>query len=160
MKIYSSKQIMKTVGFVSVLMLAWFLLVDKMCFVEKCPACIYGRMVVQYRVLMHPFYEKVAEHDSLLRKVAYDLGVPCLHPKLFRETTGRFKGLFIRAGEVKGGTYFLIGDDLWYDEDASAKVRAMAKQNPELPDEFYRRVFVGRDNDYCHAFLKQLREQL
>jgi len=141
-----------------VLVLAfWFLGVDGSWFVEECPDCLYGRDIYQIRVFTIPIYERTEVYNSVIQKIASDLGVPCSHPNLVRWHKHRYWGLLICACPCINGIDRLSGGDEWYDDKAEAIVKDLAKANPSLPNEFAQRVLKNHDWEYFKAFGQKVR---
>jgi hypothetical protein len=136
-----------------VILAFWFLGVDGSWFVEECPDCLYGRDIYQIRVFTIPIYQRTEVYNSVLQKIAEDIGVPCSHPHLVRWHKHRYWGLLICACPCINGTERLAGDDEWYDDKARAIVKDMVKNNPSLRDEFSERVLKGHDWKYLKAFV-------
>jgi len=135
----------------------WFLGVDSSWFVEGCPDCMFGRDIYQIRVLTIPIYQRSADYDTLLSKVAADVGAECKHPMLTRWHKHRYWGLIVCACPCINGTLRLSGGDEWYDDKARSIVREMAKTNPALRDEIAERVLKQHDWPYWKDFLGRVK---
>jgi hypothetical protein len=135
----------------------WFLGVDCSWFVETCPDCLFGRDIIQVRVLTIPIYQRTQVSETLLSKIAADVGAECQHPKLTRWHKARYWGLIICACPCIGGIHRMGGGDEWYDDKARLIVKDMAKNNPSLRDEITERVFKNHDWEYWKAFLYRVR---
>jgi hypothetical protein len=135
----------------------WFLAVDLSWFVEDCPACGYGRDILQYRVFGIPIHEQSRESITLLQRVAADIGAECSHPNLERWHKYRFWGLCIPAWPCINGTYRLTGDYSWYDDEARSIVKEMGRATPSLRNEFADRVLKDHDWEYWKDFVKRLK---
>ncbi|NNJ27685.1 hypothetical protein [Alienimonas chondri] len=120
----------------------WMVAVDWSWFMEDCPDCGLHRDVVQYRVFAVPIQERFIDEEYLLQKVARDLGVPCLHPRMSasRFHKHRWWGLIYCAAPCWNGTWYLASESDWYGPNESARVFALAKEEPALPAEFSRRL--------------------
>jgi hypothetical protein len=134
----------------------WFLGVDGSWFVENCPDCNYGRSVYQIRVFTIPIYEQDRVFHTPLEKMLADLGISCSHPKLNRMHIRRCWGLLICGWPCINGTFWMGGDDDWYDAKASAIVRELAKKDPALRGEFAGRVLKNHDWKYLKAFVQKI----
>jgi hypothetical protein len=134
----------------------WFLCVDESIFVKSCPDCDYGEVVYQTRIFTIPLYQQIEKHDSILQKIAIDIGAECKHPNM---SSGyqkrRFWGLLI-PDEIHPGIDSLSGGDDWYDNKARMIVKEMAKANPSLQDEFANRVLKNHDWKYLKAFVQKV----
>lgn len=150
-------QILRAVGFVPALCAIWLLSVDRVEYIEKCPECGSGRFVVQTRILSLPVRENVQEHHTLLERAATDLGIPCRHTKVIKEQLWKLQGLCIPVGETMAGTFFMSGDNSWYDEKISARAGQMGTENPKLVEEFRKRALLEHDSEYVSEFWKKLR---
>jgi hypothetical protein len=144
-----------TVGIVIGLIVAWFSLVDLSWFVESCPDCGSDWDSIQYRFFQIPISERRHSNTMMLELVCADLGVPCTHPNLIRRHKQRRWGLCICWCPCHNGIDGLAGDADDYDQTTSARVRAMAKENPKLGEEFRQRVLVEHDYDYWHALANE-----
>ena len=133
----------------------WFLTVDFSWFVETCPECGFGRDIVQYRVLTMPVYQRTKDYDSLLSKIASDIGAECTHPQIERWHKQRYWGLLICACPCINGITRLTGGDASYDKKARSLVRDRVKNNPSLQAEIAERVLKNRDWVYWDAFLSR-----
>ena len=51
------------------------------------------------------------------------------------------------------GVIRLIGDDSWYDRDASAKVAALASSDPSIKQQYVQRVTRDHDFDFVQTVL-------
>jgi len=142
-----------------VLVLVWFLGVDRSWFVETCGDCYSSRDVIQYRFLTVPFSERVVEQESPISRVARDLGVPCPHRNLTRWQKERWWGLLFCCCPCKSGITSLTWDERLYDERTIAIIKSLVKSNPELPEEFYRRILVEHDLKYWEQFKEQVFSQ-
>jgi hypothetical protein len=146
------------IGFSAVAAVAfWFLAVDRSWFVERCPTCGHFGYIMQIRVCGIPVHEHRYETDSLLQKVAADLGVPCTHPNLKRYYKHRYWGLLICACPCINGIDSINADLSWYDAAVSARVKGMAAANPALRAQFVERVIKNRDWKYWGAFVDQMK---
>jgi hypothetical protein len=134
----------------------WFLCVDGSIFIKSCPDCWYGEDVYQIRIFTIPIYQHVEQHDSILQKIAIDIGTECKHPNM---SSGyqkwRFWGLLI-PDEIHPGIDRLSGGDDWYDDKARAIVKEMVKTNPALRDEFADRVLKNHDWKYLKTFVQRV----
>jgi hypothetical protein len=153
----------KTVVWVHVVgisLLFWFLGVDSFWFNERCGNCHYERDAVQYRVFGAVIYERSQDHHAIMELVARDLGAVCLHQDidLNRIKMYRFRGLCIHDGPIIHRTWRLSGGESWYTEELAAKVRILARDNPELGEEFRNRVVYGHDWNYWGRFIRELRD--
>lgn len=135
----------------------WFLGVDRSWFVEECPDCYFGRDILQFRVFTIPIYQRTEDSDTLLSKVAADVGAECKHPKLDRWHKHRYWGLIICACPCINGTYRMSGDNKWYDDKARSIVKDCIRANPSLRDEFAERVLKNHDWTYWKAFLNRVK---
>ena len=135
----------------------WFLGLDSSWFVETCPDCGFGRDIMQYRVFTIPIYQQTKDYNTVLQKVAADIGAECKHPKLERWHKHRYWGLVICACPCINGTDRLVGGDEWYDDKAKSIVKEMVRTNPPLRDEFAERVLKNHDWKYFRAFCEQVR---
>jgi hypothetical protein len=140
-----------------VLLAFWFLGVDGSWFVEDCPDCLYGRDIYQIRVFTIPIYQRTEVYNSVLQKIATDIGAPCTHPKLERWHKHRYWGLLICACPCINGIYRLSGGDEWYDNKAKLIVEEMVRTNPSLRSEFAERVLKNHDWEYYRAFCDRVR---
>ena len=134
----------------------WLLGVDCSWFVEECPDCSFGRDIIQYRILTIPIYQRSREYNSVLQKIATDIGAECEHPNLVRWHKHRYWGLLICAYPCINGTYRMSGDDSWYDNKARAIVKEMVRANPSLRDEFAERVLKNHDWKYLKVFVQKV----
>ncbi|HVU26241.1 MAG TPA: hypothetical protein VHG71_00630 [Verrucomicrobiae bacterium] len=134
----------------------WFLCVDESIFVKSCPDCDYGEDVYQIRIFTIPIYQHTEQHDSILQKIALDLGAECKHPNMSAGyQKWRFWGLLI-PDEIHLGIDSLSGGDDWYDDKARAIVKEMVKANPSLRDEFANRVLKNHDWKYLKTFVQKV----
>jgi hypothetical protein len=133
----------------------WFLCVDGSIFVKSCPDCDYGEDVYQIRIFTIPIYQHTKEYNSILQKIAIDIGAECKHPNLSGYQKWRFWGLLI-PDEYHPGIDRLSGGDDWYDDKARAIVKEMVKTNPSLRDEFANRVLKNHNWKYLKAFVQRV----
>jgi hypothetical protein len=139
-----------------VILAFWFLGVDGSWFVEECPDCLYGSDIYQIRVFTIPIYQQTRVYNSVLQKIAEDIGVPCSHPNHVRWHKHRFWGLLICACPCINGIDRMSGGDDWYDDKARSIVREMAKTHPSLRDTFAVRVLKNHDWKYLRSFVQQV----
>lgn len=144
-------------GVVVGLIIAWFCFVDLSWFVESCPDCGSGWDSVQYRIFQIPISDHRRSNTMMLELVCADLGVPCTHPNLIRWHKHRWWGLWVCAYPCHNGISGLAGDADDYNQAMSARVKAMAKDNPKLGAEFRQRVLVEHDYEYWHSFADRIR---
>ena len=133
----------------------WFLCVDGSIFVKSCPDCDYGEAVYQIRIFTIPIYQHTEEHNSILQKIAIDIGTECKHPNLSGYQKWRLWGLLIPE-EYHPGIDRMSGGDDWYDDKARAIVKEMVKTNPSLRDEFAERVLKNHDWEYLKSFVQRV----
>ena len=139
------------------LIVAWFLIVDWSWFIETCPDCNSQWSRTYYRVFGVPITERTDSNTMMLELVSEDLGVPCAHSNLIRRHKHRRWGLCICAFPCRNGIDGLAGDSADYNQAMSARVQALAKENPKLGPEFHQRVLVEHDYVYWHEFLDQVK---
>ena len=135
----------------------WFLGVDCSWFVEECPDCLFGRDIIQYRVLTIPIYQRTEDSETLLSKIAADVGAECKHPKLTRWHKHRYWGLIFCAWPCINGIYRMSDSHPWYDDKARTIVKDMVKTNPSLRDEIAERVLKNHDWEYWKVFLDRVK---
>ncbi len=138
------------------LALAWLLGIDKSHFAENCGDCFLSRTILQYRIFTFPVYEKVFERKSPISMVAFDLGVQCEHGQLEHWQKQRWWGLLLRFSEGYPGITAMTWNEELYDDVSVAKLKALLKSNPGLPEEFRQRVLIEHDKTYW----QELREQI
>ena len=134
----------------------WFLGVDVSLFVENCPDCGFGSDNIQYRFLTIPISQRTNNSDTLLSKVATDIGAECKHPKLSRYHQARYWGLLICACPCDNGMRMSGGFE-WYDDKAKTIVQEMARANPSLRDQITKRVVKHHDWEYWKAFIERVK---
>jgi hypothetical protein len=122
---------------------------------------MFGRDVFQYRVFTIPIHQETRDHETLVSKVASDVGAECTHPELSRWHKHRWWGLLICAHPCFNGITRLsdVGASEWYDDKARALVRQMASDDPSLRDEFANRVLKHRDSEYWKAFVARVKSK-
>jgi hypothetical protein len=135
----------------------WFLGVEGTILVGTCPDCLYGKEVYQIRIFSIPVYQHVKGYDSVLQRIAINIGAECNHLNLSSYKKWRFWGLLIPE-EIHPGIDRMAGDDDWYDDKARAIVEEMVKANPSLRDEFANRVLTNHDREYLKAFVQKAKE--
>jgi hypothetical protein len=141
---------------VALLPVLWFLLVDWSWFEESCPDCLYARSVFQYRVGTVVVNERTAEHHSLIERVAEALGTPCRHPSLCRWHKHRWWGLCFCAHPCSNGTSQLaVDENLVLGDEFLAHLGRRAGGDPQLADEFRRRVLQQHDWPFWHELLSK-----
>ena len=144
---------------IAILIIAWFVVVDKSSFVHSCPSCLRVRIVRQYRILGMPIDEQVSTYNTLITAMSEQLGVPCSHgdESGFHET--RYWGLLICASPCLTGRYTL-GDDLpdWYDEEFKQFLKEFRKKHPEIVEDFNKRVIVDHDFDFWEQFVDNIKQ--
>jgi hypothetical protein len=141
-----------------VLILAfWFLGIDGSQFVEQCPDCGFGRDIVQYRFFTIPIYQRTQDYDTVVQKIATDIGTECQHPKLERWHKHRYWGLLICACPCINGTLRMSDGDSWYDDETKLIIKDIVRTNPSLRDEFAERVLKNHDWEYCRVFVARVR---
>lgn len=133
----------------------WFLTVDGSWFVEDCDYCHMGWDVMQYRVCGVVIHERRLPSETIMAKIAEDLGVPCPH-KVRRWHKYRFWGLVYPACPAISGIYRIGDDREWYDERAAELVRLMGRENPDLAREYRQKVLLDFDGAYWQRFLCEL----
>lgn len=131
----------------------WFLGVDWSWFVHDCPDCGYGKDIAQYRLFTIPIQETTREFPTITQHVADDLGVPCTHKNSTSWHKHRWWGLLVCKAPCINGVYRLTGDDSWYDQEASAKVAALAVNDDSIRDDFVETVFEKHDFGFVHTVL-------
>ncbi len=132
----------------------WFVALDWSWFVEDCEYCRSCWDIAQYRVYRIPVCETTIPHQTAIARIAEDLGVPCPH-KLRRWHRYRLWGLLYCARPAIHGTVRLDDDD-GYDERMAEVVRSMARSDPDLPEEYRRRVLLEFDKAYWRRFCQKL----
>jgi hypothetical protein len=114
------------------------------------------KMFIKLEFLQFQFTQHIEQHDSILQKMATDIGTECKHPNM---SSGyqkwRFWGLLI-PDEIHPGIDRLSGGDDWYDDKARAIVKEMIKTNPALRDEFANRVLKNHDWKYLKTFVQDV----
>lgn len=153
----SRRWIFYGIGGVVAVIIAWHLLIDLSWFVEECPDCGSDWDSIEYRVVNFPVSKYRRANTMMLEVVCTDLGIPCTHPNLIRWHRQRRWGLWICACPCRNGIDGLAGDADDYTPAMSARVKAMAKENPKLGEEFRQRVLVRHDYDYWHAFAERMK---
>lgn len=135
----------------------WFLGVDASSFHEECPDCGYDKQVLQIRLFTLPLYSVPDEQQSLVQRVAADLGAPCLHPRYRRLHLQRRWGLCICACPCINGTFRVCGTPTHpYTEQVRARLKAASRDNPSLGKEFLEKVVRRHDWEYWHRFCDQM----
>lgn len=133
----------------------WFLCVDWSWFLGSCPHCGYLKNVLQYRVLGIPVLGRILEEETLIQRMAADLGVPCRHPELVLFHKHRWWGLCYCAAPCVNGLWNIDGggswEESWYDEAAVRRLRSLAEKDPHFASEFHQRVIRDYDGDYLRT---------
>ena len=139
------------------IVVSWFLCVDLSWFVEYCPTCVYGKDILQYRVCTIPLYERTEDHVTLLQRVAEDMGVECIHPKLVRWHKHRYWGLCICTHPVSTVSIDCPMAMIPGMTTPPARLREMVRTSPSLRDEFTERALKNHDAEYWWAFVERLK---
>ena len=133
----------------------WFLGVDRSWYVERCEDCGSEVDILQYRVFSVPISETRIKDTCIKEMIADDLGVPCPHKSIHRWHKERWWGLCFCAMPCHQGML-----RMGMGPDEQARVRAQAKQlaarDPELAEQFRRRVLIEHDQQYWRRFLQTL----
>ena len=134
----------------------WFLGVEKSTYIEGCGDCIYQSYVTRYKVFSITVSENIEEHNTMIRSIVADLGVPCQHKNSYSEHTHKYIGLLIKQDKEFKDSEIVIGGDTWYNEETSEKVKKIAKENPEFAKQFYQRMIVEQDVNAWKDFFEQI----
>jgi len=136
----------------------WFLGVDASVFFEVCPDCGYTKQVAKARILSVSVWEWASdEEETLVQKVAADLGAPCLHPRYQRLHLQRRWGLLICTWPCRDDLLRVSGEPTHrYTEEVRERLRAAARENPSLGEEFLEEVVRKHNWEYWHSFLDRM----
>lgn len=152
------RRIATAVGVLFAATVGWFLLVDLSWFEEQCPDCRYSRTDIRWRFITLPVHTWEEPRPTALQVAAHDLGVPCQHRNLHRWHKQRWWGLLYCKCPCHHGIVDLSRDHSWYDATAAEKLRQLAKDDPELANNFQRRVLVEHDFAYWRGIVRQIAE--
>jgi hypothetical protein len=137
--------------------LLWFVAMDRSVFFEHCDDCDLIRYRVQIRVFHIPVAEKTMECNTLISRIAEDLGEPCAH-RFQGYQKYRFWGLIYPAYPCIDGIDRLTAEEDWYDDQAREFVRTKASTSPSSAKEFSRRAIFGHDYVYRWTFIDELKQ--
>jgi hypothetical protein len=137
------------------LILAWFLGVDQSFFSDSYP-CGSFKLIHQYRVLGIPVKTKSNVFFDIKHLIAVDLGITCDHSDFSHWHVERRWGLVICAFPCHRGTIAMRPEYPWYNGEMRIKIKNMAKESPEIAEEFQRKVLIEKDSDYLEKFIKKL----
>jgi hypothetical protein len=137
-------------------MLFWFAAIDRSVFIERCRGCDIHHFTDEYRLLgVSLIASKHNEHSDFFARIARDLGKPCVH-EYERGHLVRLWGLLYPARPRIGITCCLDGGEDDYDTRLKPYLLEMAKQRPELAEEFHQRVLKEQDYEYLKELFADL----
>ena len=148
------KSLFITLGISILLVILWFACVEKSLYIEGCSDCYYQANVTRYRLLGQTVYTSTEEHNTILRTILQDLGLPCPHNGHFSHYKSKYYGLLILVTKESEPTEIIIGNSSWYTPEAAQKVRQLGKDDPEFAKEFYHQM-VDLQNYSCWQQLFQ-----
>ena len=134
----------------------WLASIDRQCSYEFCSDCWQEWDVSRYRVFGRSLYTSTRNtYQSPVGKVAEVLGRPCPHRPREVVYTNTYLGLVYLSGEPQGGMRS-GATGRWYDDAMDRAMKAWMKDEPKLPNEYYKRVIVEHDDEYIRAFFREL----
>jgi hypothetical protein len=139
---------------------AWMVAVDVSWFSSGCKHCFHEWDVMEVRVFHQPLWSRrEPEHYPLFKMVAEDLGAPCPHD-YERFHWIRMWGLVWPGPPFFNGTRGLSTKNAkpWYDDDARARVRSLAADEPELGKEF-QRALLDHNPPEIRAIVSRVRQE-
>ena len=138
---------------VVILIVLWFIAIDKSWFIEGCENCLYHRDVIKYRFFTIPIYEHSSETHTPVEIIAQALGSPCPHKNWYVRHKYRWWGLVFCVCPCESGTTgFNYDIESWYHASLREKLREASERNPTLGEEFRQRVVYKNDWDYWSRF--------
>lgn len=147
---YSRLRAIAPVSWIVAAMMFWFASVDRYATIEFCQQCPIHHFQYDYRFLGLSIYVRVIdEHDALVSLCASDLGRPC-HHKYQSFALARRWGLFYYSG-YSSCMCCLVSDEN-YNKALRQRIADQGRTQPNLKNEFYDRVVVGRDWKFLHSF--------
>lgn len=147
----------KGLGLLNLLIVVWFLSVEKSLYRETCLACFNVREIRESRAFCWLLSRQAGSWNwpTLRELVAADLGIPCRHAAPARFRTAYSSGACL----VWDGCFMRLYDRPVYPPCARAAIRSWLAADPILPATFHKRVFVENDRAYSRAFFNRLYDE-
>ena len=136
----------------------WFTAVDYSVFFERSTTTRADRAILQYRVFGRAVHETVVETSNVMESIGRDLGVKDEWVNAERVHWQRYWGLLMCAcpcmSSVWGMEPYTGGYE--YSEELGKQARRLAASDPEITEEYRRRVLMDRDSQFFAAIMQRL----
>jgi len=137
-------------------LLAWVILIQRLCVIHRCPDCGSEWHCIEYRFAGFCVHESCDELLSMPSRIAHDLGAPCSHANLVTYTVKRYWGLLICWHWSHRGIVSVKPEDCGYTDAMQSWVRVEAIKNPALAEEFRQRVLQDKDLEYLKSLYRRM----